>query len=454
MPRSAARAHTTRNLAIGSGLAAAALAGGLASPHEKIAVLVAALAVGVGVVIVDPTLVLVFAVPGTLLVQRLGGGAAGSSVDLSDVILFLGTALAVPAVAWNRARALCAALIWAVLYEAVLLLSILDNPNSHDAIEWGHRIFLVAGAMTVGWVVAVNGRAQQAIRILLVGADVLALVAVFYAVKLHFQPAQWGAYQKNYVGSIMWMVVVIAHLNPPWAKISVRLARVTKYLCLVALLASQSKQAIIALVLAILIATFRQKSLRRRSKAILLAVGPLAVFAYIVAAAEVKKYENHGYNSVKERSLAYSAAIDIWKLNPWFGQGPRWWYLSKFPGEIQPPNILLEAITESGILGAAALLLMIVAVMVVLARLPKEIATVALVLVLGRAVEGIFDLYWASADGALPWLVVGLSLGAADQARERLRLPGRARASGSEPELDLLPGPVPASRLTGPFRTN
>jgi hypothetical protein len=443
--RSGRRINAARFSVIAGGLVGALAVGGLVSPHQKTALLLVALALGAGIVVVDPTLVLVVAVPGTLLVQRLGGGGQGSSIDFSDVVLILATLIALPAVNWERARYLGAAVGWAVLYEAVLLLSVVDNPNSHGIIEWGHRLFLVAGAMVVGWVIATNGRAKQAVRLLLLGSILLALFTLEHAVTLHFQPAQWGAYQKNYIGSMMWMAVALAHLNPPWARLSVRLARVTKYLCLAALFATQSKQAIIALVVVIFVATLRLRSLRRRSKAILLALGPLVVFSYVVVVAQLKKYEHHGYNSIKERSIAYTVALHVWHLNPLLGQGPRWWYLVHFNGDIQPPNILLESLTESGVIGSIALIALIVGVVVLLARLPRQVGTIAMIFVLGRAVEGIFDLYWSSANGALPWLVAGMALGVADAARVHRPSTGwKAHLSLAPPQSDpLLLDPLP-----------
>jgi len=50
----------------------------------------------------------------------------------------------------------------------------------------------------------------------------------------------------------------------------------------------------------------------------------------------------------------------------------------------------------------------------VLARLPRSVGMLGLVLVLGRLVDGIFDIYWVSAAGTLPWLFVGLSAGIGD----------------------------------------
>ena len=57
------------------------------------------------------------------------------------------------------------------------------------------------------------------LRLFLWGSALLAVSAIEHAVATHFQPAQWGGYQKNSIGAVMWVAVVVAQLNPPWARL-------------------------------------------------------------------------------------------------------------------------------------------------------------------------------------------------------------------------------------------
>lgn len=92
----------------------------------------------------------------------------------------------------------------------------------------------------------------------------------------------------------------------------------------------------------------------------------------------------------------------------------RWFYLPQFSGYIQPPNILVEILVSSGIVGVLATLVLLVGATRVLLYLPRSVGTVAIVLLAGRVVEAIFDIYWVSPVTTLPWLIAGLALGAWD----------------------------------------
>jgi len=427
------------------GLAVAAAAGFLASPHRKVSLILGGVGLLAGTLVASPILFPLLAVPGTLVVERLGGGL-GSSVDISDVLLIIGTFVALPMVRWEDAQSLRPVLHLALFYEAVLALSVVTNLNSHDGIEWAHRLFLVGGALLVGWVVAASGRARQALVLLLGGSTILALVTLGFAVKLHFRAAGFGQYDKNYIGAMMWMSVVIAHLDPPWAQLPPRLTRVAKYLCVAALFASHSKQAIIALVVVLVIAAVRLPSVRHRSKLLLASLVPLAIYAFVEAAGEIAKFQHH-FNSLRIRYLAYQVDLRIWRLHPWLGLGPRWFYLPQFAGNLQPPDIIVETLVSTGIVGLVAMTVLLVGSGKVLARLPRDIGTVALLVVVGRVVESLFDIYWVSAAGALPWLVAGLALGVADMRRKASRLASLPSSVGQPTGQTETPVGVGAVRL-------
>lgn len=381
----------TRNLA---GLAVAGL------------VALAALAVA------DPVLLAVAAFPATLLVQRAGGGGAGASLSLSDVVLIIAFVAVLPKVRWGVARYLRAALVPAFGYELITVPTILAHPNVHDSLEWGHRLEMMGGALIVGWVVGVSGRAKQAATALLVGCVILAALAMEHSAVLHFQPAQWGEYQKNYIGSMMWAGAIMAHLNPPWLGVPRRLATFAKYMCILGLLAAQSKQGIIALVAMVLLAAVMQPSVRRRSKWLLATLVPVLVAGYVMLASGIARSAQ--FNTVAIRTTAFSAEMRVWLLDPVFGQGMRWFYLPHFAGYIQPPDILLETLTDAGLLGVLATVVLLAGSVRVLRRLPRAVGTLAIVLVVGRVVQAIFDVYWVSAATTLPWLVAGMAVGVGD----------------------------------------
>lgn len=427
-----------------AGLLLAAVVGLLASPHRKVAVILGGVGLLIGTLAASPFFFPLAAVSGTLIVERVGGGGLGSSIDVSDVLLIIGTFVALPMVRWKDTVTLRPVLHFALFYEALLALSVVANLNTHDGIEWVHRLFLVGGSLLVGWVVAASGRAKQAMTALLVGSSILAVVTLGFFVKLHFHAAGFGVYQKNYIGAMMWMVVVIAHINPPWAQLPPRLARVAKYLCVVALFASHSKQAIIALVVVLVLASIRMPSVRRRSKLLLVSLVPLAIYASVVGAGELAKFRHH-FNSLRVRYLAYEAALRIWRLHPWLGLGPRWFYLPQFAGNIQPPDIIVETLVSTGVVGLVAMIVLLAGSARVLARLPRDIGTVALLVLVGRVVESLFDIYWVSAAGALPWLVAGMALGVADMRRKAASVLSPMDRGARSPLADQVELSVPNS---------
>ena len=390
--------------------------------HRSYGLAAGALVALAGIIYADPLLVPVAAFPATLLIQRAGGGA-GAGLALCDLAVVAAAAVAITKIRWDAAPTLRRALVPVAVFEAVMLLTVMANPNKHDALEWAHRIEMLGGTLLVGWVVAASGRAKQAISALLVASMVLALLTLEHALTLHFKPAQFGLYQKNFIGATMWMAFVLAHLNPSWIAVPRRLARATKYLCGLALLASQSKQGIIALIVVLVYTTARHPSIRRRSKLLLAAIVPLALGGYFIITREVSNLKVNRFNSIGVRvDVSFPADFRVWATSPIFGHGMRWFYLPQFSGSqygfqyIQPPNIFVETLVAGGILGIIALVLLLGGSTRVLLSMPAAISTIALVLVLGRVVEAMFDIYWTSGGFLLPWLVAGLAVGTWDSA--------------------------------------
>ena len=414
-------------------LATVAALGVLTVVHPRYGLLAGALVALAGIIYADPLLVPVAAFPATLLVQRAGGGA-GAGLALCDLAVVAGAAVAITKIRWEATPTLRKALVPVAVFEAIMLLTVIANPNKHDALEWAHRIEMLGGTLLVGWVVAASGRARQAVSLLVAGSVVLALVTLEHAVTLHFHPAQFGVYQKNFIGSTMWMAIVVAHLNPSWLDLPKRLARAAKYVCGLALLASQSKQAIIALVVVLLYVVLRQPNVRRRSKLLLGALVPMAIVGYLLITREVANLAVNPNNSLAARLTSFSADFHIWASSPIFGQGMRWFYLPQFSSYIQPPNIFMESLVAGGIVGVIALTLLLGGSSRILLSMPLDIGTIALVLILGRVIESMFDIYWTSGGSLLPWLVAGLALGTWDAV-----LAGRVPSTASSWQA-----PVPA----------
>ncbi|MGH9101512.1 MAG: O-antigen ligase family protein [Acidimicrobiales bacterium] len=366
----------------------------------------------IGLWAVDPIFPVVLTVPATLFVERLGGG--GTNLSVSDFILFFGTLAALPAVRWSEATWLRRLLIVDVVYQALTVPVVIYHPTKVGIIEWFHDFFLVGGSFVVGWVLADRDRIRGALGSYLIGATALSLATMGYYAAHHFHAGGLPLrMQKNYIGDMLAFAIVAAHVNPEWARLRGRWVRWAKYICALGMLSSGSRQAIVGVLVALLVVTLRGGQLARRSKAMLLALAPLAAVAYLTVTKELASHNR--FNSVHQRLSWYHQAISLWHHYVWLGAGLRFFLTGQFPLNIQPPNAEMEMLASGGIVGLVALVILGALSLRRLWSLPKAVGTLGLALVLCRLTQGQLDIFWVAAQNSLPWMLAGMSLGAADR---------------------------------------
>lgn len=389
---------------------------------------IAVLVLAFGIFVADPILVAVVVLPAGILVQRIGG--SGTNLSVADLVAFVGAFVCLFHVEWSRARHLKRFLRGIVWYEAVLVLVVVAHPFRGDVIEWFHRFSYLAGSALVGWVVAFHGRARQAIRLYLWGAGVLALVALEQSVSLGFQPAQWGEYQKNAIGGVMWVAIVLAHLNPPWVRIAKVESRVIEVVCLLGLLASQSRQAAILVVVALGAAALLNSDVRSRVKMIVFLAVPILSIVYYSFV--VAFQNNPQFNSVAIRLGQLNAAISVWHTSPVLGLGLRFYNLPQYLSVTAPPNSLVDNLASTGLIGSIAFFFLVIVTMRSLIALPRIYGTLGLVVLLAHYVDGLFDIFWIGAHSIVPFVIAGMSLGMADSDPGGERVPDLlAEAAGN-----------------------
>ncbi len=388
----------------------AGLVGALAAGQAKVGLGLAAGVLVVGVLIADPVLLVVLALPGALLIQRVGG--ASTNLSLADLLVFLAGLVSLFYVRWRQAGYLKQFMRGVLWYQAVLILVVVAHPNRYNVVDWFHRFSYLAASVLVGWVIATQGRTRQAFRLYLAGSSVVAVIAMEHAAALHFHPAQWGVYQKNSIGAILWVAVVIAQINPPWAGIGRMEARVNKYLCAGGLLASQSRQSWILLLLALGMALVLNPELRRRSKLILVAAAPIVLVLYY--SFSVSARNNPKFNSVSIRVDQIGAAIHVWHLSPILGEGMRFYNLPQFITVTAPPNVVIDNLASTGIVGSLAFVFLVFVTMRTMFRLPYALGTLGLVILFGHYVDGLFDIFWIGVSSIGPIIIAGVCLGMAD----------------------------------------
>jgi O-antigen ligase/polysaccharide polymerase Wzy-like membrane protein len=411
----AARALTWASLVL-----VAAVTGVVVATSGKIGLGVAAAVLVLGIFVTDPILLAVIALPASLLLLRVGG--ATTNLSTADLVVFVAGLACLLQIRWRDARFLKQFLAGIVWYEAVLLLVVLVNPNRYDIVEWFHRWSYVGASALVGWVIASNGRVRPAFRAFLYGAAMLGVAAMLDAVASHFQPAQFGLYQKNAIGDILWVAIAVAQINPPWLGVGRREARVCKYLCIGGLLASYSRQGVIVLILALGVAVLRNPEVRRRSKMMLLGAVPLVIGLYYSFTYAART--NPKFNSVSIRVSQLDAALHVWHMSPLFGEGMRFYNLPQFVSVTAPPNVLIDNLASTGIVGSLAFFFLVFVTTRTMARLPAAFGTLGLAILVAHYVDGLFDIFWIGASSTIPFIIAGVCLGMADSERTRTGLEG------------------------------
>ena len=419
------RAAVARIFTYATIILAAAITGVVVAADGKIGLAVAAVVLVFGVFVADPILLAVIALPASLLELRVGG--ATTNLSTADLVVFVAGVASLFRVRWRDARYLKQFLQGIVWYEGVLVLVVLINPNRYDVVEWFHRWSYLGASALVGWVLASSGRVRPAFRAFLYGSAILAVVAMLDAVGSHFQPAQFGLYQKNAIGDIMWVAVAVAQINPSWLGVARREARVCKYLCIGGLLASYSRQGVIVLILALIIAVLRNPEVRRRSKMMLLGAIPLVVGLYYSFSYAART--NPKFNSVSIRVSQLSAALHVWHMSPLFGEGMRFYNLPQFYSVTAPPNVLIDNLASTGIVGSLAFFYLVFVTIRTLGRLPRAFGTLGLAILTAHYVDGLFDIFWIGASSTIPFIICGVCLGMADTARSSSQ-PSGASARG------------------------
>lgn len=400
-----------------------AIALGMLSVNSTWIAIVGAVAVfAVSILLRDPALLPVLAVPATIVQTRVG-----SALSVSDLVLAAATLVAVFQLRGRGSESL-RPLIWAgVAYLAMALPTLVLNRYSANYIEWIHEAFLVLGSLLVGFVIGRENRARLAVALYVLFCVAIAIATMVMAVVSYmqtgaFQPVYLPDLQKNTTGGMLAVAAVIAFARPVWLHWSARWSWAVVIICMLGVLAAQSRQGLIGAVAGILIASLRARpQTGRRVKVVWLAAIPAVVF--VLGLVTTQFASDNQFNSAYQRVTWYEQSIEIWQKSPIFGVGMRWWYTDRFVANFdlfQPPNAELEVLTEVGVFGLIGFLAMFAVAGWFLWKMDPIYGTVGFAVVATRFVQGQFDIYWVAGQASLLWIVAGICYGVQqlDKARE------------------------------------
>ncbi len=407
----------------------------MAIQPDLLILLAGAVVFGFAILVRFPLAPVVGAVPASFLVLHVGGTGGGNSISLADLVLLLAAICAIPLVRWRRATWFLRWLPLVLVYQATTLLSVVHNPNRYDVVEWFHQFLMVAGAAAVGYAIEARGRTTVALQLYVFFASILStwIILLWLPHGLHPAATLPLGLQKNAIGNLLVVSVLICQFSPPWQRHDGWRAA-TKYLCIVAVLATGSRQAVFGLVVAVSITFLRDRRretegtrrVRSRSFILLFVIGAMAAIAYVSVVHEVNSGAK--INSITTREASYTQTLDIWRTSPLFGVGERYWYTGQYPTAIQPPNAEIGLLATGGIVGLLGLLVLLGGSLRFLWRAPPALGgSVALSVMLAHIVEGQFDIFWVTATGSLPWIFLGMALAELHQQHASSELPSTAR---------------------------
>lgn len=390
--------------------------GSMAAEHQTYA-----LAGGVAVFMLGASLRNPMAIPllsmATLVVaERVGG--EGLNLTLSDAVLFAAFWVALIFTPRPLSRPMRAMLWLSFVYQVASLFTVLGNPYLANAVEWFHAWLLVAGALLVGWAVGRSGHARLGMILMLVPSLLIALqVLVQFTTTLATTGTLAPVFlnwplpmHKNFVGCVLGFAALVAYVRPVWLRLPFWLATILFWVFAAAIAATQARQALIALGIAIVVICLRRDPDIKRSRLILLPLIPAAIMVSTMVQDQIAS--GNQFNSAFQRLTWYEQAISVWQINPWYGVGLRWWTAGRTQFYFQPPNAELEVLTSVGIVGLVGFLILMLGGMVVLWRIDPRYGTLAVGVLLSRFVQAQFDLFWVSIQVSMPFAIIGICLGA------------------------------------------
>ncbi|RYV50763.1 O-antigen ligase family protein [Pengzhenrongella frigida] len=433
-------------LAVTGLIAAGLLAYGLAAPvHPTYALGAAVIVLALAFTTYQPAAVPLLAMPLIVIIQRVGGESVNLSI--SDFALFGAFWFALVLGSRPYSNAMRTMLWLSFTYQAATLFTVIANPYRANTVEWFHAWMLVGGALVVGWAVGSSGRARLGMTLLILPCLVIAILTCVDAATQLAVGETGGVYldwpfamHKNYIGGVLGFAAVTLFARPPWLGWHPAFSYPSFVLCLLGVIASQARQALVGVAIALLVVALRNTRDRRRAVPILLAVVPALWFA--LASVRDQLTSGSEFNSANQRLTWYTQALEVWERNEWFGVGLRWWTTGRTEYGFQPPNAELEVLSSAGAVGLLGFLILMIGALVVLWRVDPRYGTLAFAILTLRLVQGQLDLFWVAVQVSVPFLVVGVCLGA--QAFDS----ARAQAAEAVGTRGLVPVPARRPRRT------
>ncbi|WP_375493122.1 O-antigen ligase family protein [uncultured Jatrophihabitans sp.] len=417
---------------VACGIALGLGAGAAVAHNLRLGLVVAIVLVGIVVTLTRAVLVGIAALVGTYATYRLGGAADAGGVSYSDALLAVATLLAVPSLLGTQElRRLRIPLVGIGIYLASLLPTVFLNPSHRADLEWVHRVFLVAGAMAVGAWIVHAGATRLALRALAAVSAIVAVAAVADTFATGFDPAAPFGLNKNLIGTLLGMVVVLLVVARDSFGFS-RRARVYVLAVVAAgLLASQSRGGMLGAAAALLLAFALDWRGHGRSARI---VGSIVAAAFIgFGGYSVHQELNQTTLDLNNSSIGVRFNVEhvtreIWQTSPIDGVGLKYFFSGIYGAQAQAPNNVVDnELAESGLIGLTGFVLFQGSMVMagVRRRRDGQLLVAGTCCVVGELLHGMVDIYWSAGSVTLPFLLFGLGLATPPRAEPWDEAPSR-----------------------------
>jgi len=378
-----------------------------------VAAAIGVLVVGVVLSFSKPMAIVLMAMPALFISERVGFG--GTDLSVSDVALAAAFGTAILLGHRPYSRPLRAMLLVNLVYQFATLFTVIVNPFTANTVEWFHAWLLISGGMLIGWAVGRAGYARLALNLMVVAAMVIAL-GTFATALVPYASGNFGEIypmwpfpmHKNFAGTVMAFMAITVFVNPDWVGWSRHMRTPVFWTLLLAIVVTQSRQALIGLVVAIIFVVLR-RGVQGKSRLALLLLIPAA---WLIAWTLIDQVESQNrFNSVYQRLDWFREVYAFWKHSPIFGHGLRYWYTDA-ASRFQPPQAELEVVASAGVVGLLGFIAMWIGFIVVLWRVDPRFGTLAIAAVGSRIVQAQFDLFWVAGQVSIPFVIAGICLGA------------------------------------------
>ncbi len=194
------------------------------------------------------------------------------------------------------------------------------------------------------------------------------------------------------------------------------LSRTTRSVAMVLLFggvaACQARGSAITLAVVVVLWAIKEDKVRLSPLAIVGAT-LLIIMTYVSVDAAFRADQSGAqFNSVNSRISTYDASLRVWRSDPVVGVGLKYWRDARFAGELsfgEPHDLAVSALGESGVIGLAALAVLVLGSIGVVARGRSPLATFAALIVIAKVADSAVGIFWVAGTLTVAWIVVGMA---------------------------------------------